>query len=83
MTEGKICTTCNQYKKLYEYYKNKNKPFGVECQCKQCRKIIKQLHYQNNKDKYKQRNQDFIKRNPDYQRNYYLEKKLKKYILPN
>ena len=48
---------------------------GVECQCKQCRKIVKQLHYQNNKEKYKQCYQSFIERNPNYRYNYYLEKK--------
>ena len=82
MTEGKICTSCGQYKFLYEYYKNKNKPMGVECQCKQCRKIVKQLHYQNNKEKYKQCYQSFIERNSNYRYNYYLEKKnIKKYYL--
>lgn len=75
MSEGKICTTCNEYKLLNYYHKNKNKPMGVECQCKQCRKIVKQLHYQNNKQKYKKAYDAFIERNPNYQSIYYLEKK--------
>ena len=66
MTEGKICTTCKKYKLLTDYYKNKNKPMGVECQCKQCRKIVKQNHYQTNKEKYKIYFQNFMTRNPDY-----------------
>ena len=72
MSEGKICTSCYQYKLLNDYYKNKNKPMGVECQCKQCRNIVKQLHYQNNKEKYKENYENFLKRNPDYQFNYYF-----------
>jgi hypothetical protein len=72
MTEGKICTTCKEYKLLSDYYKAKYKPMGVECQCKQCRKIVKQKHYQKNKEKYKQAFQEFMTRNP----NYYHDKKL-------
>ena len=33
------------------------------------------LHYQNNKEKYKQCYQEFMKRNPDYQINYYNNNK--------
>lgn len=75
MTERKICTKCNEYKYLYEYDKNKTKPMGVKSACKKCNKPIKQLHYQNNKEKYKQAYQDFIERNPEYQKNYYIMKK--------
>ena len=71
MTEGKICTKCNKYKYLFEYDKNKTKPMGVKSACKQCNKIKKLLHYQNNKEKYKKAYQEFMKRNPKYQINYY------------
>ena len=74
-TEGKICTTCNEFKYLYEYYKNKDKPMGVECQCKQCRKKVKQLHYKNNKEKYKKAFQEFMIRNPDYYKLYLIKLK--------
>lgn len=70
MDEGKICTKCNQYKYLYDYDKNKTKPMGVKSACKECNKPYQKLHYQNNKDKYKQAFQDFMKRNPDYFKNY-------------
>ena len=43
MSEGKICSTCNEFKYLNEYYKNKYKPMGFECQCKQCRKKVKKI----------------------------------------
>ena len=74
MNEGKVCTKCKEYKLLNEYHKAKDKPMGVKCACKQCNKINQQLHYQNNKEKYKQSYQGFILRNPDYQRNYHLGK---------
>ena len=74
MIEGKVCTTCKEYKLLSDYYKSKEKPMGVECQCKQCRKIVKQKYYQKNKDKYKQSYQEFILRNPTYRHEYYLSK---------
>ena len=76
MSEGKICTKCQQYKYLHEYDKNKTKPMGVKSACKQCNKPKQRLHYQNNKEKYKQCYQDFIERNPDYQSNYYFRNKI-------
>lgn len=66
MIEGKVCTKCNEYKLLSEYYKAKDKAMGVKCACKQCNKPKQRLHYQNNKEKYKQSYQEFILRNPTY-----------------
>lgn len=66
MTEGKFCSKCKEYKLLSEYYKASKNPTGVKCACKQCLKPIKQNHYQNNKEKYKQAFKEFIFRNPTY-----------------
>ena len=66
MTEGKVCTKCNEYKLLNEYYKAKNRAMGVKSACKQCSKPIKHLHYIKNKEKYKQSYQEFMERNPTY-----------------
>jgi bacterioferritin-associated ferredoxin len=60
--ERKICTKCNEFKLLSEYHKNIRKPLGVNSQCVECRKPGKQLHYQNNKEKYKQAYQKFMER---------------------
>lgn len=78
MDDRKICSKCNEYKLLSEYYKAKDKPMGVKSACKQCLKPLKQKHYQNNKEKYKQSYQEFILRNPNYRHEYYLKK-----ITPN
>ena len=51
MTEGKVCTTCREFKFFTDYHKNKTRAFGYNSQCNQCRKPVKQLHYQNNKEK--------------------------------
>ena len=66
MSEGKVCTKCNEYKLLNEYYKAKKNAMGVKCACKQCLKPIKQKHYQNNKEKYRTAYLRFLERNPNY-----------------
>ena len=76
--KGKICTKCNEYKYLYEYDKqplNKSRD-GFRASCKECNKPHKRKHYQNNKESYRSAFQDFMTRNPDYQKNYYLRKKI-------
>lgn len=70
MIEGKVCSKCNEYKLLSEYYKDNNKSKGVKSACKQCIKPVQQNHYQKNKEKYKRSFQEFILRNPDYFINY-------------
>lgn len=74
MTERKICTKCNAFKFLKEYDKAKNRPMGVKSACKDCERPVKQKHYKNNKEKYKQSYQEFILRNPNYQQEYYKKK---------
>ena len=69
MSEGKICTKCNQYKLFCEYYKETKAPDGLKAKCKQCLYFVKKNHYQNNKEKYKEAFQNFMIRNPDYFKN--------------
>ena len=80
MSEGKVCTKCKEYKLLSEYYKAKHKPMGVKSACKECLKPSKRIYYQNNKEKYKEYQQEFLIRNPNYRHEYYLEKKLIKNV---
>lgn len=52
----------NKLKKLSEFHKHINKPLGVNSQCIDCRREGKKIHYQNNKEKYKQAYQNFMRR---------------------
>ena len=61
--EGKICTKCNEFKVLTEYHKHIRKPLGVNSQCIECRKILKQIHYQNNKEKYREAYKKYLNKN--------------------
>lgn len=71
MTDSKVCTKCKEYKPLSEYNKQTGRYLNVKSSCKECNKPKKRLHYQNNKEKYKRSYQEFIRRNPNYQREYY------------
>jgi len=73
----KVCTKCNENKLLSEYHKATGRHKGVKSSCKKCNKSVKQKHYEENKEKYKKCFQDFIDRNPDYQKGNY--KKLRKH----
>jgi len=66
MSEGKICNTCFQLKPFKLFAREKTCSDGHRGKCKDCDRKRKQLHYQNNKKKYKSAFQDFMKRNPDY-----------------
>ena len=69
MSEGKICNTCYQLKPFQLFTKEKTCPDGHRGKCKDCDRKRKQLHYQNNKEKYKTAFQDFMTRHPDYYKN--------------
>ena len=71
--EGKICATCKEFKYLYEYDKNKERLMGVRAYCKKCTRPKQRLHYQNNKEKYKESFQEFMIRNPDYYKKYLIK----------
>lgn len=64
--EGKICTTCREYKLLHEYYKESKAPDGLKAKCKNCLYFVKKDHRERNKEKYKKAYQEFMLRNPDY-----------------
>lgn len=66
MIEGKICTKCNEYKLFIFFYKANDRVSGYKSACKQCLKLSKKNHYNNNKEKYKKAFQDFVDRNPTY-----------------
>jgi hypothetical protein len=66
----KICSKCFTLKPYTEYYKESKTKNGYRSSCKICQKLIKHLHYINNKEKYKEAYDNFLERNPDYFLNY-------------
>ncbi len=66
MTEGKVCKYCYQFQSYNLFRKVKKCSDGYRNKCKDCERPMKQLHYQNNKEKYKQDYNEFMERNPLY-----------------
>jgi hypothetical protein len=50
----KVCNTCFVEKTISLFGKDKTCKIGYRPKCKECRRPGKQLHYQLNKEKYKQ-----------------------------
>lgn len=63
--ETKLCTKCGQVKPVSEFGKNKSKKDGLQSHCKECVKIYKKKHYEENKEQYKIRNQSYREHNRD------------------
>ena len=79
----KKCSKCKQNKPYTDYYKDKHAPKGIRASCKQCHKPVKKEIYQKDKEKYTQWNKEFRERNPEYQKEYHLQKKQEKLTLKN
>lgn len=45
MENKRVCTKCKEIKMFNEFYKAKNKKFGIECICKVCSSINKKKNY--------------------------------------
>ena len=65
---------CKVDKALNEYYKATGRYLNVKSACKECIKPSKHLHYIKNQEKYKQRYQEFLERNPNYVKDYKRKK---------
>lgn len=50
--DTKLCNKCGKVKPISEFGKNKTKKDGLQSQCKECVKIYKKQHYENNKQYY-------------------------------
>jgi hypothetical protein len=59
-----------------DYYRERKVKDGYRASCKECCKPLQQKHYQENKAKYKKAYDDFINKNPIYQKEYYLHSKI-------
>lgn len=52
---SKICSKCKEEKSLNYFSLNKSKKSGYSAECKECHKIARKKHYDNNSDKEKAR----------------------------
>lgn len=86
---NKICNRCDEDKSTDEFYKHKRHKDGLSTLCKKCTKVsVKKYQdenkiiinekqrkfYKNNSDRIKQDVKDWHKRNPDWQKNYDLQR---------
>ena len=79
MDEGKTCKYCLTFKPYTEFRRAKKCFKGYRGKCKDCERPTRNSHYTRNKEKYHQAYQEFLLRNPNYQKEYYLKRK----ALPN
>ena len=66
MDKGRTCDYFLEFKPFSLFRKAKQCKDGHRRKCKECEKPIKQKHYRENKEKYKENYKSFIERNPDY-----------------
>lgn len=59
------CSRCENFKQSIDFWKNKNKPFGLNCYCKECAKIRWKEFYNNNKDRVKGYHKNYYQNNRD------------------
>jgi len=74
-----ICSQCNVEKCEDEYYKDKRRPSGLWCTCKQCVSIRRKEKYRDNRKKHQTENKQNYIRNKEkrleYCKKYYRENK--------
>lgn len=60
--EMKICSKCKELKPISEFAINNTKKDGHASECKSCRKIYRDRHYQENKEYYKTKAAEYKKK---------------------
>lgn len=74
----KYCWACKNMKKLDLFGKNKSKPDGLSCECKDCKKIQDKNYYLKNSKKVKEKVSEYRKNNCEKikisKKNSYLKK---------
>ena len=66
MTDARVCTQCSQSKQLSDFNKNKAAKDGLECACRDCRKIYKRAYRASHPDKVVASNKAFREAHPAY-----------------
>jgi len=63
--QTKTCCICKKEKQLMAFHKTKGKKYGVADQCKLCAKKYKQQYYEDNKEKVKNKCNNWRKNNKE------------------
>ena len=69
----KICKKCHEAKPLSEFGKNKERPDGLQSQCKPCLAAAKRAQYAADPEKHKARHREWAQANADHLREYKRE----------
>ena len=61
----KTCVTCGRTKFILEFHRVSKASDGHETRCKSCKRVVRKLDYEKNKERYKQQASEYIKSHPD------------------
>ena len=70
--EKKICSRCKEEKEFCEFGVCNSSKEGLKSSCKVCRKIEGKIYRENNAEKRKETIKNWKNKNPEYNRNYYI-----------
>ena len=68
----KICSRCKEEKEFCEFGVCNSSKEGLKSSCKVCRKIEGKIYRENNAEKRKETIKNWKNKNPEYNRNYYI-----------
>jgi hypothetical protein len=70
--EKKICSKCKEEKDVCEFGVHNSTKDRLRTSCKECRKIDGKIYRENNVNKRKETLQNWYNKNPEYNKNYYI-----------
>ena len=73
------CGKCHEVKEVSEFYKDKNKKYGIRTTCKKCDNKQKAEYYKQNTDKIKKQQAEYYKQNANKRKEYQIEYQKKNY----
>jgi hypothetical protein len=71
--ETKVCSKCQEEKKVCDFYKDKSRKDGFYLNCKKCEKIRFKIYCENNKEKLSEKYKKDKEKNPNYLKEWRLK----------